>query len=200
MTDKYFFLLQYKQEISNRILAIYVFLRFYFTVRWKILNNKLTKQDFLRGVISGNFASKLIYKLIKMKIHRFVPILLTACILYACSKKEGDSDASQHSVYICQPKTQDGSASLSFPGVVKENDNISLGFKAAGEIKSIFVKEGSTSKQASSLPNWTTPTTNLLSTPCRYSMTRLVRKRNAHAACLRTKVCRKTTTTRRSPD
>lgn len=31
---------------------------------------------------------------------------------------------------------------MTFPGVVKENDNISLGFKAAGEIKRVLVKEG----------------------------------------------------------
>lgn len=67
---------------------------------------------------------------------------MLACILPACSNKEGDTGAFTHSVYICQPKQQDGLASLSFPGVVKENDNISLGFKAAGEIKRIFVKEG----------------------------------------------------------
>lgn len=77
-----------------------------------------------------------------MKIQSYISILLLACAFGACSNNEGDSGVFPHSVYICQPKPQDGSASLSFSGVVKENDNISLGFKAAGEIKRIFVKEG----------------------------------------------------------
>lgn len=68
--------------------------------------------------------------------------MLLACVLGACSNKQKDSGDFQHSVYLCNPKPQDGSVSLSFSGVVKENENISLGFKAAGEIKRIFVKEG----------------------------------------------------------
>ena len=47
-----------------------------------------------------------------------------------------------HSVYVCNPEPVGGAASLTFPGVVKENENVSLGFKTAGQIKRIYVKEG----------------------------------------------------------
>ncbi|MDE6697461.1 MAG: biotin/lipoyl-binding protein, partial [Muribaculaceae bacterium] len=60
----------------------------------------------------------------------------------ACSNSGGDSGVLSHSVYICNPEPVDGSSSLTFPGVVKENENVSLGFKTAGQIKRIFVKEG----------------------------------------------------------
>lgn len=77
-----------------------------------------------------------------MKVERFILILLLTCALGACSNNKGDTGVCTHRVYICQPKPQGGSASLTFSGVVKESDNISLGFKAPGEIKRIFVKEG----------------------------------------------------------
>lgn len=77
-----------------------------------------------------------------MKIHRIISAALLSCMMGACSNSGGDSGVLSHSVYICKPVSTDGASALTFPGVVKENENVSLGFKTAGQIKGIFVKEG----------------------------------------------------------
>ena len=69
-------------------------------------------------------------------------VILLACTLSACSSKERESEPLTRSVYICRPTPAAGLSLLTVPGVVKENENVSLGFKTAGQIKRILVKEG----------------------------------------------------------
>ncbi len=77
-----------------------------------------------------------------MKIYRLIPMAALAFAAVACSNNDKESGALSHSVYICNPTAAGGASTLTFPGVVKENENISLGFKTAGQIKRIYVKEG----------------------------------------------------------
>ena len=77
-----------------------------------------------------------------MRIHGIISAVLLSCMAAACSNSGVDSGVLSHSVYICKPELAAGTSSLTFPGVVKENENVSLGFKTAGQIKRIFVKEG----------------------------------------------------------
>lgn len=46
------------------------------------------------------------------------------------------------SVYVANPEGGAASSIQTFTGVVEEDENISLGFKTAGQLKRIFVKEG----------------------------------------------------------
>lgn len=68
-------------------------------------------------------------------------IALAAILLCACSHKE-EKEETVRSVYVCHPADAAGNASAIYAGVVKENENINLGFKTPGQIKRIYVKEG----------------------------------------------------------
>lgn len=68
-------------------------------------------------------------------------IILAAVALTACSKSQEQS-AEPHTVYTTHPTSDASAGKLTFAGVAEEGDNISLGFKTAGQLKRIFVKEG----------------------------------------------------------
>lgn len=75
-------------------------------------------------------------------------LLWLSAILICCScsdksDKKGVADAdTRHSVYVATVGGADSDGARTLTGVVEENDNISLGFKTAGQIKRIYVKEG----------------------------------------------------------
>ena len=67
--------------------------------------------------------------------------LLAACLLCACSQIERQPALPQ-SVCVAAPEGGEESSTRTFAGVVEEDENISLGFKTAGQLKQILVKEG----------------------------------------------------------
>ena len=69
-----------------------------------------------------------------------LPALLL-CLLCSCSKQKKTS-LPIHSVEITIPVPSCKTTTKSYPGIVREAHEISLGFKTAGQIKSIHVKEG----------------------------------------------------------
>lgn len=62
-------------------------------------------------------------------------------LLCACSGNEKES-AYTPSVYVVTPENRGNSGERIFAGVVEEAHDISLGFKTAGQLKKIYVKEG----------------------------------------------------------
>lgn len=64
------------------------------------------------------------------------------CLLCACSRREHNDGPHLKSVYLVSPQSEGGDNVLTFTGVVEEDHNISVGFKTAGQIKRLFVKEG----------------------------------------------------------
>lgn len=68
-------------------------------------------------------------------------ILALGGALCACSGNETASDYAP-SVYITTPEPQGPEVVKTFSGVVEEAHEISLGFKTAGQLQKIFVKEG----------------------------------------------------------
>ena len=69
-------------------------------------------------------------------------LLMGLAILNACSGKKEKTEKIVHSVMTVHPLNSAGAQSKNFSGVVKENASISLGFRAAGQIQRILVKEG----------------------------------------------------------
>lgn len=63
-------------------------------------------------------------------------------LLSACGKNEEQSTAALRSVYVSEAEYACGSVMRSFAGIVEEEATISIGFKTAGQIKKIIVKEG----------------------------------------------------------
>lgn len=71
-------------------------------------------------------------------------VYMTTLLLYmlcSCSEKQKDA-LPIHSVEITTPVPSCKTTTKSYPGIVREAHEISLGFKTAGQIKSIHVKEG----------------------------------------------------------
>lgn len=69
----------------------------------------------------------------------------TLCVVMSsCGGKESApvQEETVHNVFVVHPVLQGGSHARSFTGVVEENRTIGLGFKTAGQIESINVKEG----------------------------------------------------------
>lgn len=66
--------------------------------------------------------------------------MVILALLASCGKKEADNFV--RSVKLSRPETLGNVSNKSFSGVVKEAREISLGFKADGQIEKIFVKEG----------------------------------------------------------
>lgn len=73
---------------------------------------------------------------------KYLSILLFTFLLVSCSGNEKPQPELK-SVYVTNPETDGSGNSLIFAGVLEENENISLSFKTPGQIKRIFVKEGS---------------------------------------------------------
>lgn len=66
----------------------------------------------------------------------FALALLTAC------SKSGQSEPQRHSVVLTQPEVAGETAVRTYSGVVRETEAVNLGFKVAGQISRIYVKEG----------------------------------------------------------
>lgn len=70
----------------------------------------------------------------------YLPVLLL-CILCSCNESR-KSGLTVHSVEVTSPVPADKTVTRNYPGVVKETHEISLGFKTAGQIERICVKDG----------------------------------------------------------
>lgn len=76
----------------------------------------------------------------KMEKLLCLPALLL-CMLCSCSEQK-KSSLPVHSVEVTNPEPACKTTTKSYSGIVREAHEISLGFKTAGQIKSIHVKEG----------------------------------------------------------
>lgn len=68
-------------------------------------------------------------------------VIFTALALISCSQQHPAKEFSK-SVYVTTADNTENGSSIYFAGVIAENDNVSLGFKTAGQIEKIYVKEG----------------------------------------------------------
>lgn len=73
---------------------------------------------------------------------KYVLIPVAAMLLFSCTKNNSDTESQPQSVYVVTPVACDGYSERSFSGIVEESSQISLGFKTAGELNGIYVKEG----------------------------------------------------------
>lgn len=72
---------------------------------------------------------------------RIMTILFVGlCLLCACGNKQ--QEASTHSVMLTRPVSASAESLKTFSGIVEEAKKISLGFKVAGQISRLSVKEG----------------------------------------------------------
>lgn len=76
-----------------------------------------------------------------MKKNYYIGVAVMA-LLTACSKPSAQSDEPVHSVMVVEPSGSKAEVQKTFSGVVEEGREIALGFKTAGQIASILVKEG----------------------------------------------------------
>ena len=74
-------------------------------------------------------------------------ILLAAAVILSACGKQTKQESTVHSVITVNPQPTDGNSSQSFAGIIEEGGEISVGFKTAGQINGIFVKEGDYVKQ-----------------------------------------------------
>ena len=72
---------------------------------------------------------------------------LSAMALVSCGGSNKSEEKVMHSVMLTHPVMSMSAFEKSFPGVVKESQEINLGFKTAGQIEKIHVKEGSYVKE-----------------------------------------------------
>lgn len=75
-----------------------------------------------------------------MKPNAIMTALTIALVLSSCSE-EGQKQLS-HAVMTTTPTPIESNSGKALSGIIQETHNISLGFKAAGQIKTICVKEG----------------------------------------------------------
>ena len=68
-------------------------------------------------------------------------IIAVACLLCGCAAKEKETEELR-SVYVVDATGGNDSSVKKFAGIVEEDCSVSLGFKTAGQIKRIYVKEG----------------------------------------------------------
>lgn len=66
---------------------------------------------------------------------------LLLCLLCSCNEQQ-KSSSPVHSVEVTSPAPVCETTTKSYPGIVREAHEISLGFKTAGQIEHIYVKEG----------------------------------------------------------
>lgn len=78
------------------------------------------------------------------KFHAFVVISAMTIAAAGCSggKAESDSDAAIHNVFVVEAEAVGATTENVFPATVEEARTISVGFKTAGQIERIFVREG----------------------------------------------------------
>lgn len=70
-------------------------------------------------------------------------LLLAALTLGACSGSSADKETTVHNVFTTLPEPVGSGATHTYPATVEEARTISVGFKTAGQIERIMVKEGS---------------------------------------------------------
>jgi len=77
-------------------------------------------------------------------MHRFKLLLFSAAVMAmtACSGNKQDSTVPAHNVFTVTPQPLGADSRISLPAVVEEARSISIGFKTAGQIHKIYVKEG----------------------------------------------------------
>ncbi len=68
-------------------------------------------------------------------------VTMTALLMTSCGGSD-NADKTTHSVMLVNPEMSAGAQTKNFSGVVEEAREISVGFKTAGQIARIFVKEG----------------------------------------------------------
>lgn len=69
-------------------------------------------------------------------------LAVTGACLAGCSEGSKDVSTAVHNVFVINPVAVGSGSELSFPAVVEEARTISVGFKTAGQIQRIYVKEG----------------------------------------------------------
>lgn len=69
-------------------------------------------------------------------------ILVMALCLASCRHEKEEKEPLRHNVYVTVPSGEIDGAGREFAGVVEENSEVSIGFKTAGQIKRIYVREG----------------------------------------------------------
>ena len=76
-----------------------------------------------------------------MKTNVLIALGMVCFWLAGCGEKQAEKSVLHHVVCV-RPLPSDGERVKSFSGTVKEASEISLGFKTAGQIERIYVKEG----------------------------------------------------------
>lgn len=81
---------------------------------------------------------------------RWIPIVIAACGLCACGQSPHEN-STVRSVVLTEPAQIESSHVLTHAGIVREAHAISLGFKTAGQIERIHVREGDYVRQGTLL-------------------------------------------------
>jgi len=68
-------------------------------------------------------------------------VIAAACLICGCARNE-DATKTLRSVYVAEATGGSDASEKKFAGVVEEDCSVSLGFKTAGQIRRIYVKEG----------------------------------------------------------
>lgn len=85
-----------------------------------------------------------------MKIIRYITLLSLPLMLAACGGEKTGADAPTgaiHNVFTVAPAATGAGGVKEYAGVVEESRSIGLGFKTAGQIESVLVKEGDRVRQ-----------------------------------------------------
>lgn len=73
---------------------------------------------------------------------KYCLIFAAALMLSACNRQNSGREDIIHNVYVVEPSGTEDSRARVFSGIVEENSEVNVGFKTAGEIKRVYVKEG----------------------------------------------------------
>lgn len=110
------------------------------------MNNNLYLYGFSETMKSVKFAEKFVYSFRNKKSMKSKPVvmsLLLLCLLAGCKYKTNEENSSTvKNVKTVFPVGVSNVNVRTFPGVVKVANEINLGFKSAGQISRILVKEG----------------------------------------------------------
>ena len=105
-----------------------------------LLNNSVAQNDISVSAKNRTLSSiKSINRRYKMKILQWMTA--ATCLMVSCTGGQQNVPF-VHSVYITQPAATGEEQLKTYSGIVEEAHEISLGFKTAGQLKNILVKEG----------------------------------------------------------